>query len=182
MDSSEFVFGYNFYVFSCHFRIPSKYWWMPSSTLDPVRTPPVSVVPELFVAKPWMCPHFVAWTRPSGCSAPEPGRPASGTSRALPSAWPMSSSMQPRVAPTATPSRRRTSLSVLPSPIVKGYICYAGLKYRVLLWVSGFAFIHMAEQVQKYTTWKQKLILLLAFSLIFLPNLVYMVQCVEFTL
>merc|ERR1712158_356386 len=58
-------------------------------------------------------------TRPSGCSALEPGRRLSGTSSPSPNASPTSSSMLPRAPPTATLSRRRTNWSVLPSPTDK---------------------------------------------------------------
>ena len=79
--------------------------------------------------------------RPFGCCALVPGRPPSGTSRLLPSAWRMNSSTQPRwvrtlqgggglkgkgvrielsvssfrAPPTPTPSRRRMSWSAWPS-------------------------------------------------------------------
>ncbi|KAL4629623.1 40S ribosomal protein S5, partial [Arapaima gigas] len=56
--------------------------------------------------------------RLSGCCAQEQERLPSGTSRPSPSASPMSSSMQRRVHPTPTPSRRRTSWREWPSPTV----------------------------------------------------------------
>ena len=53
--------------------------------------------------------------RPSGCSAPELVRLLSATSRRSRSVWLMSWSTPPRDPATATPSRRRMNLSVLPS-------------------------------------------------------------------
>merc|ERR1712059_34486 len=98
-----------------HFRLLST----PSSTLAPVRTPPVSDVLVQSGDRLWMSPHSGGSTRLSGLSALVLARLPSVTSSPSPSACLMSSSMPPREAPTATPSRRRTSSSVLPSPTDK---------------------------------------------------------------
>merc|ERR1712004_417283 len=91
----------------------------PSLTPAHVRTRPVSVALELSGVKLWTCPPSGEPTRPSGCSALEPGRRLSGTLSPSPNASPTSSSMLPRAPPTAMLSRRRTNWSVLPSPTDK---------------------------------------------------------------
>ena len=60
-----------------------------------------------------------SYFRPSGCAAPGPVRQHSATSSRSPSVWLTSWSTPPRDRQTATPSRRRTSWSVSPSPTDK---------------------------------------------------------------
>merc|ERR1712098_33726 len=91
----------------------------PSLTLVPARTPPVLVVLVLSGGKLSMCLHSGESIRPSGCCALAPVRQPSVTSRVLLSASVTSSSTLPRDPATATPSRRRTSSSVSPSPTDK---------------------------------------------------------------
>merc|ERR1712181_146455 len=88
----------------------------PSSTLDLARIQPVSEELEPSGVKLLMCLLSGGSTRQSGCSAPVPGRPLSGTSSPSLSVSPTSSSTLPRAPPTATQSRRRTNWSVWPSP------------------------------------------------------------------
>merc|ERR1712173_80413 len=65
------------------------------------------------------CPRSVESTRPSGCCVPARVRLRSATSSRSRSASPTSSSTLPRAPATATPSRRRTSWNVWPSPTDK---------------------------------------------------------------
>merc|ERR1712045_281415 len=65
----------------------SRFWLMPSSTPDLVRTPPVLDVPGLCVVRPSMSVLSGELTRPSGCAAPGPVRQHSVTSSLSPSVW-----------------------------------------------------------------------------------------------
>lgn len=97
---------------------------MPLSTLDLVKTPPVSVELVLFGDRlsTWVLSDV--WTRPLGCSALVLEKRLSAISRPLLSAWLTSSWTPPRVLQTRSLSRRRTSSSVSPNPTVKLYFVF----------------------------------------------------------
>lgn len=60
------VFVWNFYYFNSfqfRYRIPCRSWWTPSSTVDPVRTPPVSVALVLSGGRLWTCHPSAESTR-----------------------------------------------------------------------------------------------------------------------
>lgn len=78
------------------FRTLSKFWWMPSSTVAPVRTPLVLVVLVPSGVRLWTSLHWGVSTRPSGSCVPGHVKPPSGISRLLLSVWLMSWSMLPR--------------------------------------------------------------------------------------
>ena len=103
------------YILMRPFRTHSKCWSMLSSTPVPGKIPPGSVVLVLFVVKLWMCLLSDVSTKPSGCCALVPVKPASETSNPSLNVLLMSSSTLPREVPTPTLSRRRTNLNVSPS-------------------------------------------------------------------
>lgn len=90
----------------------------PLSTLVPEKTPPESVRRVPSDDKPSTFPPCDESTRPSPCSPSVPENPLSTTSSPSRNVSLMNWSTPPRVPPTLTPSRRRTSSSVSPSPTV----------------------------------------------------------------
>lgn len=107
------------------FRTLFRFWWMPSSTVDPVRTPHVSVVPVLLDDRLLMCLPSDVLTRPSGSCVLGLGRPPSGTSRPLLSVWLTSWSMLPRLVC----SRSLLSLSLFPLSLSHS-LCMQTLLYQ----------------------------------------------------
>lgn len=107
------------------FRTLFRFWWMPSSTVDPVRTPHVSVVPVLLDDRLLMCLPSDVLTRPSGSCVLGLGRPPSGTSRPLLSVWLTSWSMLPRLV--CSRSLLSLSLSLALSSISLSFSLYANL-------------------------------------------------------
>ncbi len=95
-----------------------------SSTPDPVKTLPVLVVRVQSGVRLLMCLLWDVLTRLSGSCALVLERLLSVTSSLLPSVWLMNSSMPLVAQATATPSRRRTNLSVSPSLTVKKLTLY----------------------------------------------------------
>jgi len=117
-------------------KTPSKSPLMPSSTAVLAKTPPVLVQQVPSVVKLLMFLPSAASTKLLLSLPSVPVKPLSETSSQLLSAWLKSWSTLPREAATRTPSRRRMSWSVLPSPIGKGSLQFA--------WYMGFAFMGWA--------------------------------------